>query len=518
MRFVRINSADSTHKKYNRNCIAAAEVRIDKCTRTANTTKRLNRALTGEYQFTYSEGKLHRRFSFKETVQFIKREAIAFYNELNKKTAATAAAAVSALALALIFNINFSFAYNAFMGSTELGFVPNKAFVQECMEDINSEFAQYVSGEDIISGKVAYVPAIIRRGTFTDVAEVCENIKSTSDVMVQAYAVEVDDIAFTALSDRTAAENILDRIASAYKTDATTEVSFKEDVRVLYEYVPSSIVLPAEGAMARLQGYTTLYNTVTVDSRIAFADFAADNGLDEEYLKSLNPNLGEYIDKSDSVVIPLWKPVITVLTTDTVSYDTVVPFEEQVTEDAELYEGSERILRSGVNGTNAVTEKIERANGTVVNQTVISSEVKIQPVMQMRAIGTKERPSHVGTGSFLRPYYGNISSRFGSRSSGNHTGVDFCGNIGDPIIAADNGTVVFSGWSGGYGKVIKIDHNNGYITYYAHCNSLLAEVGEVVKKGETIATVGNTGNSTGPHVHFEIRYNDDIQNPMNYVN
>lgn len=497
MRFVKINTAGSARKQLKRNCIAKAAMQVDKCTETTKSLKK--------------------HFDIKN-IQFIKKEIIAFCNQFNKKTAASALVSVAALSLTLLFNINFSFAYNAFIGNTELGYVPAKAFVEQCVDGINAEFAQYVSGEDIINAKITYVPAIIRRGAFTDAVTVCENIKSTSDVMVQAYAVEVDDIAFAALDDRVCAEDILFTIASEYKTDETTEVSFKEDVEVLYEYVPSVIVMNADDAMERLQGFTTLYNTVAVDEKIAFADFAANNGLDVEYLKSLNPELGEYINTSDTVIIPVWKPVITVLTTDTVSYETIVPFEEQVTEDAALYEGNEKIIQAGANGTTAITEQIQRANGAVVSQTVISSQVVSEPVMQMRAVGTKARPSHVGTGSFIRPYYGTISSRFGSRRSGNHTGVDFCGSVGDAIVAADNGTVVFSGWSGGYGKVIKINHNNGYVTYYAHCNSLIAEVGDVVEKGETIATLGNTGNSTGPHVHFEVRYNDEVQNPMNYVN
>ncbi len=493
MRFVKINTADAD-KYVKRNCIAKADAQVDRNTESTNTK------------------------SFKIHFNHIKKEITALYNKLNKKTAASLCVAAAALSLTLLFNANFSFAYNAFIGNTELGYVTDKQFAEKCVDNINAEFAQYVSGEDIISAKITYVPAIIRRNAFTDVSVVYENIKSTSDVMVQAYAVEVDDIAFAALEDKTQADKILTEIASIYKTDENTQVSFKEDVRVVYEYVPSVIVMESADALERLQGFTTLYNSVTVDKKIAFSDFAADNGLEVEYLQSLNPEVGKYIKPSQNVVIPVWKPIITVMTTDNISYETTVPFEEQVTEDASIYEGSEKVIQAGANGIIAVTEKIERANGAIVNQTVIKSEVIAEPVMQMRAIGTKERPAHVGTGSFMRPYYGNVSSRFGSRRSGNHTGVDICGTVGDPIVAADNGTVIFSGWSGGYGKVIKIDHNNGYVTYYAHCNSLLAEVGDVVEKGQTIATLGSTGNSTGPHVHFEVRYNDEVQNPMNYVN
>ncbi len=493
MRFVKINTADAD-KYVKRNCIARADAQIDRNTETTN------------------------KKSFINYFNYVKKEIIGLYNKFNKKTIASLCVAVSAFSLVILFNANFSFAYNAFIGDTELGFVCDKKIAANCIDNINAEFAQYVSGEDIIDAKITYIPTIIRHNTFTDFTTLCENIKSTSDVMVQAYAVEVDDIAFAALEDGNQAEDIISQIASVYKTDDNSEVSFKENVEVIYEYVPSVIVMECADAMERLQGFTTLYNTVSVDKKIAFSQFADDNGVEVEYLKTLNPKIGEYIKPSDNVVIPVWKPIITVLTTDTLSYETTVPFEEQVTEDANIYQGSEKIIRAGANGITAITEKIERENGYIVNQTVIKSEVVAEPVMQMRAIGTKERPAHIGTGSFLRPYYGNVSSRFGSRRSGNHTGVDITGTVGDPIVAADNGTVIFSGWSGGYGKVIKIDHNNGYVTYYAHCNSLIADVGDVVEKGQTIATLGSTGNSTGPHVHFEVRYNGEVLNPMNFVN
>lgn len=518
MRFVRIKSAMGGNiKNIERKCIASADVRINKCTETDKETKKLNRALKGEYNFTYSEGKLRRKFSLKKTVEFVKREVVALYDNLNKKTAAYTCAAMAVLAFALVFNINFSFAYNAFLGNTELGYVPNKAYVQQCVDSINNEFAQYVSGEDILSGEIIYVPAIVRRGGFTDATEVEENIKSTSDVMTLAYAVEVDGMAYAALDNKKEAESILTKIAYSYKSNENTEVEFKEDVRVLYEYVPMSIVLSAEYAEQRLSGYKTVYNTVVPKGGIAVSDFATQNGLEVEYLKAFNPDLGEYTDEAQEIVIPDRKPIITVVSYDTVSYDTELPYDEEVTEDATMYEGAEKVVQVGVEGVSTITERIERTNGTITNQSVVNSVVKSEPVTQMIAVGTKYRPAHIGTGTFLRPYYGMISSRFGSRRSGNHTGVDFCGNVGDPIIAADSGTVIFSGWSGGYGNIIKIDHNNGYITYYAHCSELYAQVGDVVQKGDTIAALGNTGNSTGPHVHFEIHNNDSVEDPMKYV-
>jgi len=520
MRFVKVNCASTpqTLKNPERNCVACTKIRIDTCNEAKKNNKKLNHALDSEYLFKYTNGKLKRRFSVMNIIKIIKNEASAWYNALNKKNTSAACAVVCAFGMALLFNVNFSFAYSAFFNGTELGFVPGRSYVQSCIDSINAEFSEYVSGEDIISGSVVYTPAIIRKNAFTDKAALAENIKSTSDVMIKAFAVEVDGKAFAALESNAEAESVLNTIMSVYKTDASTEISFDENVCVLNEYVPASILMSAPDALERLGGYTTVYNTVTTAEKTTIALFCEENGLDQQYLKDLNPDLSDNIAAKTEIIIPVYKPVITVVSTDTVSYETPVPFAEQVTEDNSMYQGSEKILRAGVNGTDSVTEKIVRTNGKVAVRTVLSTVRTCEPTSQLRAVGTMERPDYMGTGSFIRPYYGTISSRFGSRRSGNHTGVDFCGNRGDAIIAADNGTVIFSGWSGGYGKVIKIDHHNGYITYYAHCNSLDVNEGDVVKKGQKIATVGSTGNSTGPHVHFEIRYNDEVLNPMNYVN
>lgn len=119
--------------------------------------------------------------------------------------------------------------------------------------------------------------------------------------------------------------------------------------------------------------------------------------------------------------------------------------------------------------------------------------------------------------SLTRPVSGKITSRFGSRGRSTHTGLDIANSVGTPIKAAGTGTVTFSGKKGSYGNLIIISHGNGVQTYYAHCNSLYVTAGTKVSQGQTIATVGSTGNSTGPHLHLEIRVNGVAQNPQNYL-
>ena len=131
---------------------------------------------------------------------------------------------------------------------------------------------------------------------------------------------------------------------------------------------------------------------------------------------------------------------------------------------------------------------------------------------------SKSKPS-IGI-SLIKPITGTITSRFGSVSSirsSAHTGLDIAAPYGTSIKAAASGTVVFSGSKGSYGYMIAISHGNGVQTYYAHCSKLYASVGQYVSQGEVIAAVGSTGNSTGNHLHLEVRVNGVAYNPQNYV-
>lgn len=122
--------------------------------------------------------------------------------------------------------------------------------------------------------------------------------------------------------------------------------------------------------------------------------------------------------------------------------------------------------------------------------------------------------------ALANPISGTITSRFGARSSRRssvHTGLDIAAPTGTSIGAAASGTVTYAGNKGAYGNFIVINHGNGVQTYYAHCSAINVSVGQTVSQGQKIGAVGSTGNSTGPHLHLEVRVNGVAQNPQNYV-
>ena len=118
---------------------------------------------------------------------------------------------------------------------------------------------------------------------------------------------------------------------------------------------------------------------------------------------------------------------------------------------------------------------------------------------------------------------GHITSKFGYRKhpiykrSKFHAGIDFASKRGTPVLATADGVVAFSGWQSGYGRLVEVRHMDGLMTRYAHNQKNLVKEGDMVKKGQTIAKLGSTGRSTGPHVHFEVRKNGKAVNPLKYV-
>ena len=166
-----------------------------------------------------------------------------------------------------------------------------------------------------------------------------------------------------------------------------------------------------------------------------------------------------------------------------------------------------------------VTEKCEITD----NDTAVSNLYEEKKVVVAKS-GGGVPIAGVGTGykdagiTFKKPISAGVSSRFGVRWGRNHKGTDFGAATGTSIYAAAAGTVTYAGWNnGGYGYLVVISHGNGVQTYYAHCSSIVTKVGAQVNQGDLIAKVGNTGNSFGSHLHFEIRINDVAYNPELYL-
>ena len=184
-------------------------------------------------------------------------------------------------------------------------------------------------------------------------------------------------------------------------------------------------------------------------------------------------------------------------------------------------EVSERIKQAISFGDISENSEYEDAKN---EQAFIEGEIMTIENMLRNRKPTFNQPAQVkGSGDIIWPLGSRrVTSLYGWRvhpifgTSRYHSGIDIAANYGEPIWAAAGGTVIHSGWLGGYGKTIIIDHGGGLTTLYAHNSKLSLGVGATVKRGQTIALAGSTGYSTGPHLHFEVRKFGEPVNPYNY--
>lgn len=237
-------------------------------------------------------------------------------------------------------------------------------------------------------------------------------------------------------------------------------------------------------------------------------------------LVAANPDIKpERIQIGQKISLTVPKPLITVVTVEEAEYIENIQFAVEYKDDSSLYKGESRTAKSGKSGEREVIAQIIKSNGVEKARVIVSEKILKEPVTKIVAKGTKNPPPKIGTGTFARPTSrGVVTSGFGLRWGRRHNGIDIGMPIGTPVKASDGGVVIFSGTKSGYGKVVMIDHGANKVSLYAHNSVLLVKKGDKVFKGQQITKSGNTGISTGPHLHFEIRVNGTPVNPTKYVN
>ena len=197
-----------------------------------------------------------------------------------------------------------------------------------------------------------------------------------------------------------------------------------------------------------------------------------------------------------------------------------IAMNDQVLASVDTMEEAQEIVSEANNEDLTITEKntenVEEVKTTSL-EVAKSNVIKVEEEIQEEE---KSIANINGIKIASLPVTGVISSRYGSVSSlriSTHTGLDIAAPYGTAIKAVADGTVTFASYSGSYGNIVKISHGNGVETWYAHTSKMYVKVGQTVSAGETIAAVGSTGNSTGNHLHLEIRINGKHVNPQKYI-
>ncbi len=340
-----------------------------------------------------------------------------------------------------------------------------EAALKEAVEHIHCDNAEDYISEPVYNATLAF-PRDIASGD-----KLVEEILSSTNGLIRATALMVNNEQLAVVESAFAEKAVLDTLEQ-YCWSVDDKVSFVDDVQMLCGYYPAEAIVSADAVIDTLSNLDVkTVTTVTREKPVAFST-----------VKKLSSSVAS---------------------------------------------GKSVVSQKGVNGLARVTEEVTYINGTETGRNTVSSTTLTKPVSQIVTVGTKiqyvnkkasqskENANKLGfvwpttrTGTIVTSYWGD---------GRNHKGMDIAGKVGTPIYASKAGTVIKSTRTHDYGIYVEIDHGNGYVTRYAHCSAIVVKVGQKVATGENIALMGNTGRSTGPHVHFEVIKNGTRVDPSAYI-
>jgi murein DD-endopeptidase MepM/ murein hydrolase activator NlpD len=352
--------------------------------------------------------------------------------------------------------------------------------------------------------------------------DIVSNIARLDDVEVAGYAIRVDGEEVGMVADETAAANVLERVKGHWTEgeaeDKYKAVDFNAEVAVDKTETEKKHLSDPEDLYDRIVEGESVTKHYKVRKKDSAEKIAEAHGLTIERLQALNPkeDLDE-LKKGDVINVEEKQFPVDVKTVEETIYAEEYTAEPEYIESDALFVGEEQTVTPASVGVRRVTADLVRVNGTLTEKNETAYEILTPSTPAAILRGTKALPPFAGTGTFIRPASGPITSPFGPRWGRMHKGIDIDVNYG-PVYAADGGKVVYTGNKGdGYGVKIVIDHGRGKQTLYAHLSKSSVSVGQQVSQGQRIATSGNTGSSTGAHLHFEMLIGGMPKNPLDYL-
>ncbi len=334
---------------------------------------------------------------------------------------------------------------------------------------------------------------------------------------VKGVELVVNGKALLAMNSRKEAQQLLDELKAPYAgQDGVTR--FAEDVRLVDAVVDKKEIVNVGRGLEIVRIGTKKTATYQIKDGDTLWDIAGNLGVSVEKLMASNPGLRpSRLQEGDVINLDRVENLINIETvlTKVVTEEIGSPVEER--KDSSLFAGERRVLAQGRSGKREVTYEVVLRNGAEVERREVNEVVLEEPQPKVVATGTRTLLASRGGGRLAWPAVGYISSGYGPRGGGMHTGIDIGTAYGSPVGAAESGTVIMAQWYSGYGKCIDISHGDGVVTRYAHLSSINVSVGQAVERGEFIGRVGDTGIATGPHLHFEVIVGGRRVDPMRFL-
>lgn len=435
------------------------------------------------------------------------------------------------------YQTNLITLYNVYLDDEKIGTVDNKDIVY-IWKSYYLMKAQEDFGPINLDSKntITFTEEVRYKGEF-DNYHVIGVLEDNIDIEAKGVSVYINGQLIGIVKDKFTYENILNNIKDSYvprddkrKITASTISSTKEQP---LELVNVSIVeriktVETKTAPENILDEKTMTELLLQESieqklyKVRDGETANDIAeffemtLDELY--QLNPE----IEKKDDIVgveikVIERRPLLTIKSEERLTQYERVPYSVMYENVDSMYVNESIVITEGKEGKIEVEYALFKENGILQEVKIVDKRTIEEPREMVVLKGTMEIPAK-GSGILSWPTNGGIiSSFYGQRWGSFHYGIDISRTDDYDILAADNGVIIYAGWRDGYGKTVIIDHGNGYETLYAHLSIIDVTIGETIAKGQKIGIMGNTGRTTGTHLHFEVIINGESRNPLNYV-
>lgn len=405
-------------------------------------------------------------------------------------------------------------------------------------EDVEAAMYDVLSGSQIeYSKQEAYTVRIndytVTLGSKDEVLELIDAAKATydngnefqvrmvsnGDVHDTEYGIEIvkagigNNNAVKVTSNEDGTTNV-EVAEDAVLEDGLLAIGFEENISVIPTNVTADKITTVEDALADITKETEEKTVYEVKSGDCLSTIAAQYDLSTSDLLNLNDGLTEnsVIGIGDQITVTVPTPELSVIVSEETTYEEAYSAAVQYIDDNTMYQGDYKTIQEGSDGYRQVVAVVTYKNGIESERNIISETLITEAVPRIVKRGTLVPPT------FVKPISGGIlTSGFGTRWGKLHAGIDWSTPIGTAVKASCGGRVVRAGWYSGYGYCVDIQHSNGVMTRYGHLSQVLVSVGQTVTQNQKIALSGNSGDSTGPHLHFEVRIGGSAVNPFNYI-
>lgn len=299
-------------------------------------------------------------------------------------------------------------------------------------------------------------------------------------------------------------------------------IAYGDEIEVVEAYLPESELTDVQSAINEVTKEEEKNDVYEVVSGDTLSEIAIKVNIPMDKLIEMNESLEDensMIRPGDELIITIPEPKLAVIRQEEMYYEEDYEAEVIYIDNDDWYTTETKVLQEPSAGRRKVVAIVTFENDKKISTEIVKEEVTYEAVAKIVERGTKIPPT------YIKPISGGRqSSGFGRRNapkrgaSTYHKGIDWATPTGTAVFASCGGTVAKAGWGSGYGYVVYINHPDGRQTRYGHLSKILVSAGQTVSQGQKIALSGNTGVSTGPHLHFEILIGGSQVNPLNYLN